>query len=47
MNQTQIQSAEYWESDFALSDTDLEHIYNYFLETEQPHTVAELAGRVI
>jgi len=47
VNQTQIQSAEYWESDFALSDTDLEQIYNYFLETEQPHTVAELAGRVI
>lgn len=43
----QIQSVEYWESDFSLSDTDLEQIYNYFLETEQPHTVKELAGLVI
>ena len=47
MNQMQIQSVEYWESDFSLSDTDLEQIYNYFLETEQPHTVKELAGLVI
>ena len=47
MNQMQIQSVEYWESDFSLSDTDLEQIYNYFLETEQPHTVDELAGLVI
>lgn len=47
MNQTQIQSAEYWESGFSLSDTDFEQIYNHFLETEQPQTVAELAGLVI
>lgn len=47
MNQTQIQSAEYWESDFSLSDADLEQIYNYFLETEHPHTATDLAGLVI
>ena len=47
MNQTQLQSAEYWESGFSLSDADLEQIYNHFLETEHPHTAAELAGLVI
>ncbi len=47
MTQTQIQSAEYWESGFSLSDTDFEQIYNHFLETEQPQTAAELAGLVI
>ena len=47
MNQTQIQSTEQWESGFSLSDTDLEQIYNHFLETEKPQTVAELAGLVI
>lgn len=47
MTQTQIQSTEYWESGFSLSDTDFEQIYNHFLETEQPQTVAELAGLVI
>jgi hypothetical protein len=47
VNQTQIQSTEQWESGFSLSDTDLEQIYNHFLETEKPQTVAELAGLVI
>ena len=47
MNQTQIQSTEQWESGFSLSDTDLEQIYNHFLETEKPQTAAELAGLVI
>ena len=47
MNQTQIQSTEQWELGFSLSDTDLEQIYNHFLETEKPQTAAELAGLVI
>ncbi len=47
MNQTQIQTAEYWEGRFSLSDSDLEQIYNYLLETEKPQTVADLADLVI
>lgn len=47
MNQTQIQTAEFWESQFSLSDSDLEQIYNFFLETEKPQTVAALAELVI
>ena len=47
MKQTQIQAAEYWESQFSLSDSDLEQIYNYFLETEKPQTSAKLAELII
>lgn len=47
MNQTQIQTAEYWESQFSLSDSDLEQIYNYFLETGKPQTSAGLAELII
>nr|HMT21539.1 hypothetical protein [Promineifilum sp.] len=47
MNQTQIQMAEYWESRFSLSDTDLEQIYNYLLDTEKPQTINALAELVI
>ena len=47
MNQTQIQTAEYWESHFSLSDSDLEQIYNFLLETEKPQTVDSLADLVI
>ena len=47
MTQTQIQTAEYWESQFSLSDSDLEQIFNYLLETEKPQTAAALAELVI
>lgn len=47
MNQTKIQTAEYWESQFSLSESDLEQIYNYLLETEKPQTVTALAELVI
>ncbi|RIK24182.1 MAG: hypothetical protein DCC51_01010 [Anaerolineae bacterium] len=47
MNQTQIQTAEFWESQFSLSDSDLEQIYNFFLETEKPQTILALAEVVI
>lgn len=47
MNQTQIQTAEYWESRFSLSDSDLEQIYNFLLETEKPQTIDSLAELII
>ena len=47
MNQTKIQTAEYWGPHFSLSESDLEQIYNYLLETEKPQTVAALADLVI
>ncbi|MEZ4516059.1 MAG: hypothetical protein R3C44_04205 [Chloroflexota bacterium] len=47
MIRTQVQTAEYWKSEFALTDSDLENIYNHFLETEKPQTVEALARMVI
>lgn len=47
MIQTQVQKAEYWETEFALTDSDLDNIYNNFLETEKPQTVDALARMVI
>lgn len=47
MIQTQIQTAEYWESAFSLTDSDLEQIYNYLLDKEKPQPVEELARVVI
>lgn len=47
MIRTQVQTAEYWETEFALTDSDLENIYNHFLETEKPQTVDALARMVI
>lgn len=47
MNQTQIQAAEYWETQFSLSESDLEQIYNFFLETGKPQSSAKLAELII
>jgi hypothetical protein len=47
VNQTQIQTPEYWESQFSLSDSDLEQIYNFLLESEKPQTIDALADLVI
>lgn len=47
MLQSQIHSPEYWETGFTLTDSDLEQIFNLFLETEKPHTSQELARVII
>lgn len=47
MIQTKLQTPEYWASGFALSDADLEQIYNYLLEKETPQTATDLARVVI
>lgn len=47
MIQTKLQTPEYWESGFSLSETDLEQIYNFLLDKETPQTAAELARVVI
>jgi hypothetical protein len=41
------QTRKYWVSDFAVSDSDIESIYNYFLEVEQPLTIGELTRVVM
>lgn len=46
MIQTQIQTADYWHS-FKLTDSDIEQIYNSFLEKERPQTTTELVRTVV
>lgn len=43
--QTRIES--YWGADFALTNTDIEQIYNHFLEVERPQTADEIARMII
>ncbi|MFN2135178.1 MAG: hypothetical protein ACK2UK_04435 [Candidatus Promineifilaceae bacterium] len=47
MIQAQTQRKEYWEKDFSLNDSDVEQLYNHFLETEKPQTVEQLAAVVM
>lgn len=47
MIQAQTQTAEYWELQFSLKDSDIEHIYNYYLDVLRPQTIEELAQVVI
>ena len=46
MIQAKTQSAEYWGSQFNLSDSDIEQIYNHLLEVEKPQTI-EAITRVV
>lgn len=46
MIQAQIQTNKYWESDFTLTESDIEQIYNHLLEVERPQTIEDIA-RVI
>jgi len=41
--QPQTQTVDYWGVDFALTEADIEQIYNHFLEVEKPLTAAEIA----
>ncbi len=48
MTQLRTQTKEYWESsDFALTEADVEQIYNYLLEVEKPQPLADLTRVVI
>ena len=47
MIQPRTQSESYWGADFALTDTDIEQIYNHFLEVERPQTADEISRMII
>ena len=47
MIQAQTQTAEYWEANFSLTDSDVEQVYNRFLEAEKPLTIAQITQAVI
>lgn len=47
MIQAQTQNADYWVSKFTLTDSDVEQIYNHFLEVEQPQTSEQITRVII
>ena len=47
MIQAQTQTAAYWGQDFSITETDVEHIYNHFLDTGQPETLDTLVRTVM
>ena len=47
MIQPRTQNETYWGADFALKDSDIEQIYNHFLEVERPQTADELARMLV
>lgn len=42
MTQAKTQTAEYWGSRFALTESDFEQLYNHFLEVEKPQSLEDL-----
>lgn len=47
MIQPRTQRPDYWGEKFTLSESDIEQIYNHFLEVERPQTAAEIARVVM
>lgn len=47
MIQPRTQTEAYWGADFALTDTDIEQIYNHFLEVERPQTADEITQMIM
>jgi hypothetical protein len=43
----QTQNADYWGSAFTLTESDVEQIYNHFLEVEKPQTADEITRVII
>ena len=47
MIKPQTENPDYWGSAFKITDSDIEQIYNYFLEIEKPQPVEEIARVII
>lgn len=47
LSQPRTKSPEYWGPQFKLTQADIEHIYNHFLEVERPQTAEQIARQVI
>jgi len=45
--QAQTQMAGYWGKQFSLTDSDIEQLYNHFLEVEKPQTIEQLSMTLI
>ena len=44
---TQTQTAPYWGADFEVTNSDIEQIYNYFIEEEKPQTLADITRSIM
>ena len=47
MIQPKTQTREYWEREFSLTDSDIEQIYNHFLEVLRPQSTDEIVRAVM
>lgn len=47
MIQPRTQTAKYWGSDFTISESDIEQIYNHFLEVARPQSARDIARIII
>ena len=47
MIQPQTQRPDFWGSEFKITDSDIEQIYNHFLEVEKPQTIEQIALVII
>lgn len=47
MIRPQTQKPDYWGTDFTLTDSDIEQIYNHFLDVERPQTTEQIARVII
>ncbi len=44
MIEAQMQTRNYWEKGFLLTESDIEQLYNHFLETEEPQPIEKLTA---
>lgn len=47
MIQPRTQTRDYWEQEFTLTDSDIDQIYNHFIEVEKPQTSADVVRSVM
>jgi hypothetical protein len=47
LNQLQAQNYDFWASEFSVSKSDVEQLYNHFLEAQRPQTADQLARVLI
>ena len=46
MIQPLTQNPDYWGSEFNITDSDIEQIYNHFLEVEKPQTIEQISYHI-
>ena len=47
MIQPRTHTRDYWEHDFTLTDSDIDQIYNHFIEVEKPQSTADVVRAVL